>query len=195
MYFGLLSYLVPFFIMGAAVIAAVLIFLNRQSLRSGTVQWRGQIYLWLSLVWFLGTSLITLMPFAFGDEPTRVLTLIPFEELVTGGPGIGFAVVKEGLANVLLFVAGGFLFRLARRTTARRTVLALAVFAIFVETGQYVLNIGRMSSIDDVIWAIVGATVGATVMSIYALKPQRVAKAKFPGSRWGREPLASRRDV
>jgi len=135
------------------------------------------------------------MPFAFGDEPTRVLTLIPFEELVTGGPGIGFAVVKEGLANVLLFVAGGFLFRLARRTTARRTVLALAVFAIFVETGQYVLNIGRMSSIDDVIWAIVGATVGATVMSIYALKPQRVAKAKFPGSRWGREPLASRRDV
>lgn len=195
MYFGLLSYLVPFFIMGAAVIAAVLIFLNRQSLRSGTVQWRGQIYLWLSLVWFLGTSLITLMPFAFGDEPTRVLTLIPFEELVTGGPGIGFAVVKEGLANVLLFVAGGFLFRLARRTTARRTVLALAVFAIFVETGQYVLNIGRVSSIDDVIWAVVGATVGATVMSIYALKPQRVAKAKFPGSRRGREPLASRRDV
>lgn len=140
--------------------------MNFSRLRRGEKSWKELGVLWMLLGWFLGVGLITLMPFAFGGENVRVISLVPFQELFTNGAGIGGSVLKEGIANVLLFVVGGVLFALARRTSVLRTMAFLTCFAIVIEVGQFILNIGRVSSIDDVIWAAIGSMIGAFVVRI-----------------------------
>lgn len=177
MYFGLLSYLIPLFVIGVLLIGSTLVLSNIQHVRQGRKMWKEVGLLWILLGWFLGAGLITLMPFSFGDEHTRVLSLIPFEELLTNGVGVGGAVVKEGLANVLLFVVGGALFSLVRRSTITFTTVFLTGFAIVIEAGQYVLNIGRVSSIDDVVWAALGALLGAGIVRMTS--SARTSKSGF----------------
>lgn len=164
MYYRLLSYLIPFFLIGVVLIALVLIITNWKRVRSGQTQLSKLFQLWILLGWVLGTGLITLMPAAFGNEPKSTLSLVPFQELILNGPGVGYAVIKEGLANILLFAVGGAIYMLALKPTVGRAVLHLGLFAVLVETGQFTLGIDRISSVDDVIWAVLGAVIGAMTL-------------------------------
>lgn len=168
MYYRLLSYLIPFFLIGVVLIAGVLVISNRKRIKAGQVQLSKLFLLWILLGWTLGTCLITLMPASFGNEPKSTLSLVPFQELISNGPGIGYAVIKEGLANILLFAVGGALYMLALKPTVGRVVLHLGIFAVLVETGQFTLGIDRISSVDDVIWAVVGAAIGALALRGWA---------------------------
>ncbi|WP_404285982.1 VanZ family protein [Glutamicibacter arilaitensis] len=164
MYYRLLSYLIPFFLIGVVLIAVVLIITNWKRVKSGQTQLSKLFLLWILLGWVLGTGLITLMPASFGNEPKSTLSLVPFQELILNGPGIGYAVIKEGLANILLFAVGGAIYMLALKPTVGCAVLHLGLFAVLVETGQFTLGIDRISSVDDVIWAVLGAVIGAMTL-------------------------------
>jgi hypothetical protein len=99
------------------------------------------------------------------------LSLVPFRDLADqfGGPAAELVVQVGG--NLLALAALGFFlpirFRLApdarRRTAAvlaRVAVVAAAVSAT-VEVLQYVLDLGRVSSVDDVLVNAVGAVLAA----------------------------------
>jgi len=91
------------------------------------------------------------------DTPRRV-SLVPLRDLVTAAPAD--LVVQIG-GNLLVFAALGFLLpiRFAARVPA---VLAVAAtVSITVETLQYVLDLGRVSSVDDVLLNAAGAGLAA----------------------------------
>lgn len=173
MYFGLLSYLIPFFLIGVVLIAGVLAISNRKRIKAGQAQLSKLFLLWVFLGWVLGTGLITLMPAAFGGEPKSTLSLVPFQELISNGPGIGYSVIKEGIANILLFAVGGALYMLALKPSVGRVVLHLGFFAVVVEAGQFALGVDRISSVDDVIWAILGAAICAFTLRGLAKRKMR----------------------
>lgn len=101
----------------------------------------------------------------------RALSLVPFRDLAAqlGGPVAGVVVQVGG--NLLVLAALGFFLPLrfqlapdARRrgvaVLARVAVLAAGVSAT-VEVLQYVLDLGRVASVDDVLVNTVGAVLAA----------------------------------
>jgi hypothetical protein len=101
----------------------------------------------------------------------RALSLVPFRDLAAqlGGPVAGVVVQVGG--NLLVLAALGFFlplrFRLAPDTgrhavavLTRVAVLAAGVSAT-VEALQYVLDLGRVASVDDVLVNTVGAVLAA----------------------------------
>lgn len=101
----------------------------------------------------------------------RAVSLVPFRDLAAqlGGP-VAELVVQVG-GNLLVLAALGFLlplrFRLApdarRRTAAvlARVSLVAAGISLTVEAVQYVLELGRVSSVDDVLVNTAGAVLAA----------------------------------
>jgi glycopeptide antibiotics resistance protein len=102
------------------------------------------------LVW------LTLMPGpGAGFVPGRV-SLVPLRDLVTMGPiGIG--------GNLLIFAALGFFapMRFASLTSVPRILALGAGCSVLVETAQYVFQLDRVSSVDDVLVNAAGAALAA----------------------------------
>ena len=103
------------------------------------------------LAYMLGvTFIITLLPFQF-DWPSR------WRVMFTGGP-------VDIVANVLLFLPLGFLFRLARRESFRHSTLTVlwigAMMSMAIETAQ-LFERERYSSVLDVATNAFGAWLGA----------------------------------
>lgn len=96
------------------------------------------------------TLIITLLPFQF-DWPTR------WRIMFTGGP-------VDIVANVLLFLPLGFLFRLARREGERHTTLTVlwigALMSMAIESAQ-LFERERYASVLDVATNGLGAWLGA----------------------------------
>ena len=99
---------------------------------------------------------LTLMPGpGAGIVPGR-LSLVPLRDLVTMGPiGIG--------GNLLVFAALGFFapIRFAALASVPRVLALGAACSILVETAQYVFQLDRVSSVDDVLVNAVGAGLAA----------------------------------
>jgi hypothetical protein len=99
---------------------------------------------------------LTLMPGpGAGVVPGR-LSLIPLRDLITMGPiGIG--------GNLLVFAALGFFapIRFAGLASVHRVLALGAGCSILVETAQYVLQLDRVSSVDDVLVNAAGAGLAA----------------------------------
>ncbi|MFD7322094.1 VanZ family protein [Streptomyces sp. NPDC059875] len=99
---------------------------------------------------------MTMMPGAgAGIVPGRV-SLVPLRDLVTMGPlGIG--------GNLLVFASLGFFapMRFAAPASVPRILALGAGCSVLVETAQYVLQLDRVSSVDDVLVNAVGAGLGA----------------------------------
>jgi glycopeptide antibiotics resistance protein len=124
-------------------------------LRPG-LRWRyslaevGMVYGTVPFVW------ITLMPGpGAGIVPGR-LSLIPLRDLVTMGPlGIG--------GNLLIFAALGFFapIRFAALASAPRMVALGVACSALVETAQYVFQLDRVSSVDDVLVNATGVLLAA----------------------------------
>jgi hypothetical protein len=134
----------------AALLAWTLASLRRAA--GVTPAWRmslaevGMVYGTVPMVW------LTLMPGpGAGVVPGR-WSLVPLRDLVTMGPlGIG--------GNLLIFAALGFFapIRFAALASVPR-ILALGVAcSILVESAQYVLQLDRVSSVDDVLVNAAGA--------------------------------------
>jgi hypothetical protein len=110
----------------------------------------GMVYGTVPFVW------MTMMPGSgAGIVPARV-SLVPLRDLVTMGP-IGI------VANLLIFAALGFFapLRFAALTSVPRILALGAGCSILVETAQYVFQLDRVSSVDDVLVNAAGAALAA----------------------------------
>ncbi|MEV7178966.1 VanZ family protein [Kitasatospora sp. NPDC093679] len=95
---------------------------------------------------------MTMMPGGgAGTVPARV-SLVPLRDLVTMGP-LGI------VGNLLVFAALGFFapMRFAALASVPRVLALGAGCSVLVETAQYVLQLDRVSSVDDVLVNAVGA--------------------------------------
>jgi hypothetical protein len=112
----------------------------------------GLVYGTVPMVW------LTLMPGpGAGLVPGRV-SLVPLRDLATMGPiGIG--------GNLLIFAALGLFapMRFAALASLPRILALGAGCSVLVETAQYVFQLDRVSSIDDVLVNATGAALAALV--------------------------------
>ncbi|GEC03862.1 hypothetical protein SSP24_15170 [Streptomyces spinoverrucosus] len=95
---------------------------------------------------------LTMMPGGgAGIVPARV-SLVPLRDLVTMGP-LGI------VGNLLVFAALGFFapMRFAALASVPRVLALGAGCSVLVETAQYVLQLDRVSSVDDVLVNTTGA--------------------------------------
>jgi hypothetical protein len=110
----------------------------------------GMVYGTVPWVW------LTLMPGpGAGIVPGR-LSLIPLRDLVTMGPiGIG--------GNLLVFAALGFFapMRFAALASLPRILALGAGCSVLIETSQYIFQLDRVSSVDDVLINATGAALAA----------------------------------
>lgn len=117
-----------------------------------------------------GMLLVTLMP---TEYPDRMVQLIPFlsifETLEYATPR---AIFNSIVLNVILFIPFGFfIYILTRRPLL--TVCLTVIGSVTIEVLQYVLPIGRISNIDDVILNTAGGIIGM-LCGMLALKIQIV---------------------
>jgi len=110
----------------------------------------GMVYATVPFVWLI------LMPGSgAGIVPGR-LSLIPLQDLPTMGlPGI--------IGNLLVFAALGFFapMRFAALASVPRIAALAAGCSVLIETAQYVLQLDRVSSVDDVLINTAGAVAAA----------------------------------
>jgi glycopeptide antibiotics resistance protein len=90
-----------------------------------------------------------------GIVPAR-LSLVPLRDLFAMGP-LGI------VGNLLVFAALGFFapMRFAALATVPRIVALAAGCSVLIETAQYVLQLDRVSSVDDVLLNAAGAVAAA----------------------------------
>ncbi len=85
---------------------------------------------------------------------TRRISLVPLRDLTSLAPRD--LVVQVG-GNLLVFAAGGFFLPVRYRLGIPAVLALAAAGSITVETLQYALDLGRVSSVDDVLVNTLGA--------------------------------------
>ncbi|MCY0926696.1 VanZ family protein [Streptomyces sp. H27-H1] len=125
---------------GAGVASAWRMSLAEVGMVHGTVPWT-----WM-----------TMMPGAGAGVVPGRFSLVPLRDLVTMGP-LGI------FGNLLVFAALGFFapMRFAALASVPRILALGAGCSVLVETAQYVLQLDRVSSVDDVLVNAVGAALAA----------------------------------
>jgi glycopeptide antibiotics resistance protein len=142
----------------ALPLAALVVWaLARRRLAAGvTSAWRmslaevGMVHGTVPFVW------LTLMPGSgAGVVPAR-LSLVPLQDLVTMGT-LGV------VGNLLVLASLGFFapMRFAELASAPRVLALAAGCSLLIETAQYVLQLDRVSSVDDVLLNAAGAGLAA----------------------------------
>jgi VanZ like family len=131
--------------------------LARRRLAAGVpAAWRtslaevGMVHGTVPFVW------MTLMPGSgAGIVPAR-LSLVPLRDLLVMGP-LGI------VGNLLVFAALGFFapMRFAALAALPRVLALAAGCSVLIETAQYVLQLDRVSSVDDVLLNAAGAVLAA----------------------------------
>ncbi|MFJ9432522.1 VanZ family protein [Streptomyces sp. NPDC101490] len=120
-------------------------------------------------------AIVSLAPFLLvtllrGYGTGRSVSMVPFREFWTASSSVGVAFSEVTLVsfagNALLFVpfgaAAAFLYSGPCR--AIKATLTAALLSVAVETAQYQLSLGRVSSVDDVILNAAGAAWGALLV-------------------------------
>jgi glycopeptide antibiotics resistance protein len=94
----------------------------------------------------------------------RSVNLVPFADLADVLAAAPAVVVEQVGGNLLVLAALGFALPLRWRWFARpvRVAAAAGAVAVSVEVLQYLLAIGRHSSIDDVLVNVAGAVLAAS---------------------------------
>jgi glycopeptide antibiotics resistance protein len=92
-----------------------------------------------------------------GVVPGRV-SLVPLQDLLTMSRG-------QVVGNLLVFAALGFFapLRFAALASVSRVLALAAGCSVLLETAQYVLQLDRVSSVDDVLLNAAGAGLAALV--------------------------------
>lgn len=149
-WFGTFTGLALFTMLALPVAALIVWVLSRRRGTRTALAEVGIVYWTAPLLW------MTMLPNSgAGIVPGRV-SLVPFRDLVTmSAPQI--------VGNLLLFAALGFFgpLRFAGLASVRRVLLLAAACSVTVEVLQYVLQLDRVSSVDDVLLNTVGAGLAA----------------------------------
>lgn len=102
----------------------------------------------------------------------RKVILMPLVDLIETLLEASTNTVVQVVANTILFIPLGFF--LPRRFpwfgTVPRMLAVGALLSAGLETAQYVLDLGRWSSIDDVLMNATGAGIGAWLTRRYSLQ-------------------------
>lgn len=120
---------------------------------------------------------LTLMPGpGAGIVPGRV-SLVPLRDLITMGP-LGIA------GNLVIFAALGFFapMRFAALASVPRILALGGACSVLVETAQYVLQLDRVSSVDDVLVNAAGAALAALASRRWWRTPAEVRPEPAPAS-------------
>ena len=145
--------------------------------RAGASAWRmslaevGMVYGTVPWVW------ITTMPGeGAGVVPGR-LSLVPLRDLLTMGP-LGI------VGNLLVFAALGFFapLRFAALASVPRILAIGAGCSVLVEVAQYVLQLDRVSSVDDVLLNTAGAGLAALASRRWWRAPAEAPSDHVPDS-------------
>lgn len=151
--------IVPVFIMVFMLVIVAFLFLNKNSgykLNSKKRQFMLLNYVGMTAT-VVGMILVTLMPTGYSND---MVQLVPFDSIIeTWELATTRAIINSLLLNVLLFVPFGFFLYLLIRKELLTTVLA-CITSIMIETMQYILPIGRVTNIDDVILNTIGGIIG-----------------------------------
>jgi hypothetical protein len=140
----------------AVLIAWVLAHRRRRAGHTTTSAWRtslaevGILYGTLPWLW------LTLLPVSSGRPVHGTVSLEPLRDLST-------MPTYQIVGNLLVLVALGFFapLRFTALASIPRILAVAAVCSILIETSQYVLQLDRVSSVDDVLLNPVGAGVAA----------------------------------
>ncbi|WP_306214782.1 VanZ family protein [Actinoplanes sp. RD1] len=112
----------------------------------------------------------------FTPQPAgRSLQLVPLRDLLSwGSPGFGTALAQT-VGNLLVLAALGFFapIRSAAMTSLTRVLAVAAASAVVIEALQWLLMIGRVSSIDDVLVNTLGAGLAALSSRRWWRAPER----------------------
>ena len=97
-----------------------------------------------------------------GAVPGRV-SMVPLQDLLTIFADGPLRATGQVVGNLLVFAALGFLapLRFAALASVPRILALAAGCSVLVETAQYVLQLDRMSSVDDVLLNTAGAGLAA----------------------------------
>ncbi|MEU8132814.1 VanZ family protein [Streptodolium elevatio] len=106
---------------------------------------------------------------AYGERAVSAVPLRDLAATLTSTPVDAF--VQVG-ANLVVFVPLGFFLpmRWPGFAGVPRMALLGAVVSGLLETGQYVLDMGRVSSVDDVLMNTAGAAVGAYLARVHVAR-------------------------
>ncbi|MFI7673068.1 VanZ family protein [Actinophytocola sp. NPDC049390] len=110
----------------------------------------GMIYGTVPWVWMI------LLPGSRAGEVTGRLSLVPLRDLFAMSPG-------QIVGNLLVFAALGVFvpLRFAALASTPRVLVLAAGCSVLVETAQFVLQLDRVSSVDDVLLNAAGAGLAA----------------------------------
>ncbi|MGR6319035.1 VanZ family protein [Micromonospora soli] len=136
---------------------------RRRSVTDTTPAWRmslaevGMVYGTVPWVW-----MIMLPGDRAGAVPGRV-SLVPLRDLLTILAGDPVTAMGQVVGNLLVFAALGFLapVRFAALRSVPRILALAAGCSVLVEAAQYVLQLDRVSSVDDVLLNAAGAGLAA----------------------------------
>jgi glycopeptide antibiotics resistance protein len=114
----------------------------------------------------------------------RRIQPVPLHDLAALAGAPAQTVAVQLIGNVLVFAAAGFFLplRFAWLRSLPRVVLLAALGSALIETVQYVAELGRVSSVDDVLVNAVGAGLaGSAVRSRSAAMAQSPAPKRCRG--------------
>lgn len=142
---------------------AVVVLARRRGVAGSPAAWRrslaevGIVYGTVPWVW-----MIMLPGRRGGGAPARV-SLVPLRDLVAVLAGPPLTATVQIVGNLLVFAALGLLapLRFAALASVPRILALAAGCSVLVETAQYVLQLDRVSSVDDVLLNVVGAGLAA----------------------------------
>ncbi|MEV0840092.1 VanZ family protein [Actinocatenispora sera] len=119
-------------------------------------------------------------------DASRRIQPLPLDDLASLVGTPAHTVEIQLIGNLLVFAAAGFFLpvRFDRLRSLPRVVLLAALGSVLIETVQYVADLGRVSSVDDVLVNAVGA--GLFALASRPLWPRRSTVDDVDGS--GRAP-------
>ena len=158
-----------------AILAAVA--LVRLRVHRGDAPGQARLRSWTEVLMVAGTVpwvWMILTPLA-GPHAVRPIPLVDILELLAGTPLIAFVQVA---GNLLVFAAYGFLAPIRWRITPLAVLASAGIASAAVEAAQYLFDLGRVSSIDDVLLNSVGA--GTRRLVLTALVGERWPSPQRP---------------
>lgn len=109
---------------------------------------------------FIGIILVTGLPGANPERVTQFQLLQSITDTYTFATRSAF--FNAVVMNIILFVPFSlFLYLISKRLVL--TLLISFLFSVFIEVMQYILPIGRISNVDDVILNTIGAIIGCLI--------------------------------
>ncbi|MBB5917648.1 hypothetical protein BJY24_006560 [Nocardia transvalensis] len=104
----------------------------------------------------------------------RAVSLVPLRDIAATVGEVSVDTVVQIGANIAVFLPLGFLLplRFPRFAGVLRMAVLGAVLSAALEVAQYVLDLGRVSSVDDVLMNAAGAGIGAALARVWRTRPR-----------------------